>query len=307
MTGRDTVPPPLTESRNPATHDLDELSVPELVDRMTDQDRQALQAVRAAREDIAHLVTMGVDVLRGGGRIHYFGAGSSGRLGVLDAAEVIPTFGVGPRVFVAHLAGGPAAMTEAVEEVEDDADAGTLDAIEVTGADLAIGLSASGVTPYVGGALRRARATGAATALVSANPSAPLAADADLHIALATGPEAVTGSTRMKAGTAQKLVLTTFSTAVMVRLGRTYSNLMVSLTAVNDKLRRRSVRLLCEAAAVDADAAGRALAAADGDTRVALVGLLADLPADRARHLLARHEGSVKDVLRSAVNPVPES
>jgi N-acetylmuramic acid 6-phosphate etherase len=114
---------------------------------MTDQDRQALQAVRAAREDIAHLVTMGVDVLRGGGRVHYFGAGSSGRLGVLDAAEVIPTFGVGPRVFVAHLAGGPAAMNEAVEEVEDDADAGALDATEVTGADLAIGLSASGGRP----------------------------------------------------------------------------------------------------------------------------------------------------------------
>ncbi|MFF4764373.1 N-acetylmuramic acid 6-phosphate etherase [Streptomyces sp. NPDC001292] len=195
MTWRETAPPPLTEARNPATHDLDELSVPELVDRITGQDRQALLAVRAVREDIAHLVAMGVDVVRGGGRIHYFGAGSSGRFGVLDAAEVIPTFGVGPRVFVAHLAGGPAAMTDAVEDVEDDADAGALDATEVTQADLAIGLSASGATAYVGGALRRARATGAATALVSANPSAPLGAEADLHIALATGPEAVTGST----------------------------------------------------------------------------------------------------------------
>ncbi|WP_406424239.1 N-acetylmuramic acid 6-phosphate etherase [Streptomyces sp. NBC_00873] len=170
MTGRETAPPPLTEARNPATHDLDELSVPELVDRITDQDRQALLAVRAVREDIAHLVAMGVDVLRGGGRIHYFGAGSSGRFGVLDAAEVVPTFGVGPRVFVAHLAGGPAAMTDAVEDVEDDADAGALEATEVTGADLAIGLSASGATAYVGGSLCRARSTGAATALVSGEP-----------------------------------------------------------------------------------------------------------------------------------------
>ncbi|MCX4790514.1 N-acetylmuramic acid 6-phosphate etherase [Streptomyces sp. NBC_01221] len=307
MPVRESVPPPLTELRNPATHDLDELSVPQLVDRIADQDLQALQAVRAAREEIAQLVALGVGVLRGGGRIHYFGAGCSGRFGVLDAAEVVPTFGVEPGVFVAHLAGGPTAMTEAVEDVEDDADAGGLDAAEVTGADLVIGLSASGATPYVGGALRRASASGAATALVSANPGAPLAADADLHIALVTGPEAVTGSTRMKAGTAQKLVLTAFSTAVMVRLGRTYSNLMVSLTAVNDKLRRCSVRILCEAAGVDADAAGLALAAAGGDTQVALLGLLADLPADRARHLLAHHGGSVKDALRSAVEAQAES
>jgi len=247
--------------------------------------------------ELAEVVDRAADRLRDGGRVHYFGAGSSGRIGVLDAAEVVPTFGVPRGLFVAHHAGGDGAVANAVEGAEDDESLGAQAAAEVTASDVAVGLSASGRTPYVAGALRAARAAGALTVLVSSNPQAPLAELADWPILVDTGPEAIAGSTRMKAATAQKMVLNSLSTAVMVRLGRTYSNLMVSLAGSNSKLRQRQVRILGEASGADEAACLDALARCDGDLRLALLCLLSDSEPDRAAAELADAGGMLRDAL----------
>ena len=245
------------------------------------------------------MVDVAVTRLRLGGRVHYVGAGSSGRYGALDAAEIPPTYGYPADRFVAHLAGGPAALVRAVEDVEDDDAGGRAAAADVQAGDLVIGIAASGRTPYVAGALAAARAIGAATALISSNPAAPLVPLADVHVLVETGPEAVTGSTRMKAGTAQKMVLHTFSTAVMVRLGRTYSNLMIDVAPNNGKLRGRQIAILQMATAADAPACSAALADAGGELRVALVSLLAAVDAATARNRLAAAHGDVRAALES--------
>jgi N-acetylmuramic acid 6-phosphate etherase len=235
--------------------------------------------------------------------VHYFGAGTSGRLAVLDAAELLPTFNAPEGLFVAHHAGGPEALLRAVENVEDDADAGRRDAATVGARDVAVGLTASGRTPYVGGALEQARAAGATTALVTANPQAELAAYADHLIAANTGPEVLTGSTRLKAGTAQKLVLNAFSTSVMIRLGRTWSNLMVDVVATNAKLRGRVVRILQDASGVDEETARAALQSADGELKPALLAMLAGTDATAARAALAANHGSVARALAALGAP----
>lgn len=287
-----------TERRNETTTDIDLLPTLEVLRRINAEDATVPGAVEAVLPDVARAVELGVRAVRAGGTIHYFGAGTSGRLGAMDAAELPPTYGVGPDQVIAHHAGGDAALTQATEVSEDDAHLGAADAARLGPDDLAVGLAASGRTPYVAGALSRAREVGAGTVLISANPGAPLGAQADVHVGVETGAEVIAGSTRMKAGTAQKLVLNAFSTAVMVRLGRTYSNLMVGMDASNAKLRGRLVTILVEATGQDERACAEALARADGDTRTALTALLSGADTGTAAEAVRTAQGSVRDALR---------
>lgn len=276
-----------TEERNPRTATIDLLGTRDLVHVIATEDRTVADAVAVVEEQLAVAVDLAVAAIRAGGRVHYFGSGTSGRLGVLDAVELLPTFGVGEEWFVAHLAGGGSAMMRAVEGAEDDPDLGRSDAAQVGPVDLAFGIAASGRTPYVGGALDAARERGARTVLLSTNPHATLAAGVDVAVLVDTGPEVVTGSTRMKAATAQKMVLNAFSTATLVRLGRTYSNLMIDVRATNAKLRARTVRMLVQATGHDAATCEDALDRTGHDVRTALVALLAGTGPDAAREALA--------------------
>ena len=300
-----------TERRNDATSEIDRLDTLGVLLCINDADQSVPAAVRAALPQLAKVVDAAVDAVRRGGRVHYVGAGTSGRLSMLDAAELPPTYSVPPDQFVAHHAGGLTALATATEDVEDDIALGAQDVADVGPMDVVVGLTASGRTPYVGGALRAARANGAWTALVSNNPLAPLAHDADVHVCVDTGAEVIAGSTRMKAGTAQKLVLHSLSTAVMIRLGRTYSNLMVSMTATNGKLRGRLLRILVEATGLDEECCADAMFLANGELKTALVSLLANAPAATARAAL----GDAGDVVRDALvalgtydkHPTPDS
>ena len=249
---------------------------------------------------LAEVVDVTASRLRAGGHVHYFGAGSSGRIGVLDAAEVVPTFGVEAGVFVAHHAGGEDAVAHAIEGAEDRQSLGTQAAAGLTATDVAIGLSASGRTPYVAGALHAARAAGALTVLVSSSLSAPLTAFADYSLLVDTGPEAIAGSTRLKAATAQKMILNSLSTAVMIKLGRTYSNLMVSMSGTNEKLRRRQVLILMETAGATEAASRAELARCGGDLRLAMLCLLAGLAPEPAAQALAAADGSVRAALAAS-------
>jgi N-acetylmuramic acid 6-phosphate etherase len=287
-----------TEARNPKTMSIDMLPTMDILKVINAEDATVASCVATVLPDLARLVDLATTSLSGGGRVHYSGAGTSGRIAVLDAVELPQTFGIPSDWFIAHHAGGPEALGKLVEDVEDEEDIGADDVREVTSSDLVVGLSASGRSPYVVGALRQAKRNGASAALVSANPGAAVAAEVDLHIAVPTGPEAITGSTRMKAATAQKLILNALSTTVMVRLGYTYSNLMVGVVATNDKLRGRSLAILSEATGLPADQSARSLEAAGGDVRVALVSLLADIPVAAARAALTAAGGSVRAALR---------
>jgi N-acetylmuramic acid 6-phosphate etherase len=292
-----------TEDRHPETTGIDRMSTLEVLAALNAEDAKVAPAVATVLPELADLVDTTVAALRAGGTVHYFGAGTSGRLAVLDAAELLPTFNAPPGLFTAHHAGGAEALLRAVENVEDDQDLGREAASGLRAGDVAVGLTASGRTPFVGGALARAREAGAVTALVTANPHSELAHLADHVLAVDTGPEAVTGSTRLKAGTAQKLVLNGFSTAVMIRLGRTWSNLMVDVVATNAKLRGRVVRILQEASGASEDDARLALEQADGELKPALLAMLAGVDAPRARVALAEHGGSVAAAL-AALHPI---
>lgn len=286
-----------TEARNPRTEDIDRVSTLEVLRLINHEDRQVPDAVAAVLPDLARAADLAVVALRGGGRVHYVGAGTSGRLATLDAAELPPTFNAPPEWFVAHHAGGTEALVRAVENVEDEAASGAAEIRRHAAAgDLVLGVTASGRTPYVVAALEEARALGARTVLVSNNPNAA-PVDVDVLISLDTGPEAIAGSTRMKAGSSQKLVLTSFSTAVMVKLGRTYSNLMVSMRATNAKLRGRTLRILREATGLTEHECTAALADADGDLKVALVHLLSGVSTARAAEVLATTQGHVRQAL----------
>ncbi|HLU98410.1 MAG TPA: N-acetylmuramic acid 6-phosphate etherase [Thermobifida alba] len=292
-----------TEARNSGTNDIDLLPTVDILRLINSEDATVPHAVAAVLPELARAVDLGVAALRGGGRVHYFGAGTSGRLATMDAAELPPTFGIARDRVVAHHAGGAEALVHAREGVEDDYAGGCADAATVTAADLAVGLTASGRTPYVAGALHRAREAGARTVLVTADPHSALAADVDVHVGVATGAEVIAGSTRMKAGTAQKLVLNTFSTAVMVRLGYTYSNLMVGVVATNAKLRGRMVTILTEATGLSEEVCAEALSRADGDTRIALVCLLTGVDVPTAADALHAAHGSVRAALRALARP----
>jgi N-acetylmuramic acid 6-phosphate etherase len=287
-----------TEERHPGTHDLDSMSTLELLQALNDEDARVAPAVLQVLPALAAAVDLAVERIRAGGTVHYFGAGTSGRLAVIDAAELMPTFNAPDGLFVAHHAGGAEALFTAVENAEDDAELGVKEASVVGPRDVLVGLTASGRTPYVAGALAAARAIGALTVLITANPHAELAGKVEHLLAVDTGPEVITGSTRLKAGTAQKLVLNSFSTAVMVRLGRTWSNLMVDMVATNAKLRGRVIRILCEATGADELAARHALELASGELKPALLSLLADVEPDVAREALEHHQGSVAQALQ---------
>lgn len=287
-----------TERTNSRTSDIDLLPTLDVLHLLNAEDRAVPEAVGRALPELARAVDMAVAALRAGGRVHYVGAGTSGRLAVLDAAELIPTYNVPPNWVIAHQAGGSNAFQHAVENAEDDSQSGAaVIESEATGNDFVLGLTASGRTPFVMGALEAARGMGAGTALVSANPEKAADAPADVVIAPDTGAEPIAGSTRMKAGTAQKLVLTSFSTTVMIRLGRTYSNLMVSMVATNAKLRGRTVGILREATDATEETCEEALNAAGGDLKTALVHLLAGVDVERAAAALAATDGHVRDAL----------
>lgn len=286
-----------TEGRNPRTLDIDTRSTLEVLQLINAEDARVAPAVAATLPVLAEAVDATVERFREGGRIHYFGAGSSGRIGVLDAAELPPTFAADPDRIRAHHAGGGGAVERARESAEDDAALGATEATDLAGGDIAVGLTASGRTPYVRGALEAATGSGALRILVTANPTAPLARLADFHIGVDTGPEAIAGSTRMKAATAQKLVLNAFSTAVMVRLGKTYTNLMVEVVASNEKLRGRGVTMLMQATGATEERCAGALADAGGDVKTALVCLMSDAGTDAARAALARAGGVVRTAL----------
>lgn len=259
-----------TESRNIGTGNIDRMSPLEILELINTEDASVAGVVKRALPVLAAAIDEAEKRFRQGGTIHYFGAGTSGRFGVLDSAEIPPTFGMPTERFRAHLAGGEDAMIHAVEEAEDDAQHGADAAAGIGPDDVAIGITASGSTPFVGGALRRAREAGAMTMLLSSNTDTPFAGETDFLVVLDTGAEVLSGSTRMKAGTAQKMALTAFSTTLMVRLGRTYSNLMVDVVPFNAKLRKRSVAILKRATGLDEETAQRIMRDANGELKLAI-------------------------------------
>ncbi len=286
---------PQTETINPRTSGLDEMPVADLTRILASEQRAAVDAVVSASDLIAIAVTEVSSRLRAGGRLHYVGAGTSGRLGFLDASEMPPTFGTDPSLVCAHIAGGAGALTRAVEGAEDDADAGEREMRDhVKSGDAVVGISASGGAPFVLGAIRAARSVGAWTLGVANSAGAPLVQACDLGIVLSTGPEPLTGSTRLKAGTSQKILLNTLSTAVMVRLGKVHDNLMVDVVATNNKLRKRAVRLVMHLASVPEQRAAELLAQSDGSVKIAVVIARKSVDAAGARALLQAHGGSLR-------------
>lgn len=264
---------PRTESRNPKAGRLSSLSTRELLDLMSEEDASVPAAVGAAIPRIEQAVAAIVDALARGGRLRYVGAGTSGRLGVLDASEWPPTFGVAPDLARGVIAGGDRALRESVEGAEDDAAAGERDVREAARAgDVVVGISASGRAPYVVAAVRAAREMGTRTVAVTCDESSPLSSAAEIAIALDVGPEIVAGSSRLKAGTATKLVLNMLSTAAMVRLGHTRDDLMADLRAVNAKLRDRAARIVAHAAHLTPEQARERLERAGWDIRKAIAG-----------------------------------
>lgn len=294
-----------TEDRNPRTSEIDNVPTVDVLRLLNAEDATVPGTVARALPVLAAVVDQVVERIRAGGQVHYFGAGTSGRMAVIDAAEVVPTFGLGHGVFIAHHAGGDRSLVSAVEDIEDDADLGAIDASGVSAADVAVGITASGATPYVGGALAAAGSAGAVTVLISSNPAAPLQGLADYVVIADTGPEAIAGSTRLKAATAQKLLLNALSTAAMIRLGRTYSNLMVSMSGANEKLRRRQVTILMQATGTDEEACRAQLASCGGDLPLALLCQLSGLPPHAAARALSEANGSVRAAWSSSGDGVP--
>lgn len=291
-----------TEQRNPASARIDEVPTPEMLGIMNREDASVAAAVEKELAKVARAVELVVHALRENGRLFYIGAGSSGRLGVLDAAECPPTFNTDPGMVQAVMAGGPEAVFAAVEGAEDKAGsgAGELRRRQVGAGDCVIGIAASGVTPFVLGGLREARARGASTVLLTCGVPGQEAPGVDVRIAPQVGPEVVTGSTRLKAGTATKMVLNMISTAAMIRLGKTLGNLMVDLQPGNAKLRDRSLRILQMATGITREASEAGLLAAGGDLKVAIVMQLCGLSRNRAAALLVEHEGRIKEVVSHA-------
>ncbi|WP_265442768.1 N-acetylmuramic acid 6-phosphate etherase [Flexivirga meconopsidis] len=288
-----------TETRNPRSSGLDLMSTHQVLELMNDEDQTVASAVRSMLPEIAKAVELIADSLRAGGRLIYLGAGTSGRLGLLDAVECPPTFDTDPGQVTALLAGGDGAFIQAVEGAEDDTDAAArdLERLDVGDRDTVVGLAASGRTPYVVAGLRRARELGAHTVAVACNPGSAIGREARVAIEVPTGAEVLTGSTRLKAGTAQKMVCNMLSTAAMVRIGKTYGNLMVDMRPTNAKLVDRAGRIVAAAAEVDAETAARTLDEAGGRTKVAIVMLLAGVDAEQADELLLRGGGSVSSAI----------
>lgn len=293
-------PPRLTERRNPRTSRIDAASPLEIVDLISAEDATVPGIVAAARSDLARAIEHIEASFRRGGRLLYVGAGTSGRLGVLDAAECPPTFGTDPAMVVGVIAGGQGALVRSAEGAEDDVQAGraTMDEHAVDERDTVVGIAASGTTPYVGAALARASERGATTVLIaSSDPPAAVREQCRVVIAIPVGPEVVTGSTRMKAGTATKLVLNILSTGAMIRLGKVYGNLMVDLQAWSDKLIDRGERIVMETSGVDRARARAAIERAGGRVKTAIVMLRLDVDAEEAARRIAAHDGRLRGLI----------
>ena len=285
-----------TERRNPRTMQLDTMSELEIVTVMNEEDARVPLAIAKKLPQIAQAAHWAAEAFAQGGRLFYMGAGTSGRLGVLDAAECPPTFGVDPGMVVGLIAGGEKAFIKAVEGAEDDRALGQsdLEAHNLTAKDVVIGIAASGRTPYVLGGLAYARSIGCRTAAIACNPGSAVGKAADLAIEVEVGPEVLTGSTRLKSGTAQKLILNMISTASMVRAGKAYQNLMVDVMQTNEKLHVRAENIVIDATGVERAEARRAIDAAGGSVKCAITMLLAGCDADEARRRLDEAKGHVR-------------
>ena len=298
-----------TERRNPRTASIDLASPLEIVDMINAEDQRVPKVVATQREQIARAIELAEATFRAGGRLFYVGAGTSGRLGVLDASEIPPTFGANPELVQGLIAGGLPALTRAQEGAEDIVENGAraMDEHGVGANDFVIGIAASGTTPYVRAALERAVALGAATGIVACSPPpADLVATVDVTMLPIVGPEVVTGSTRMKAGTATKLVLNTITTGAMIRLGKTYGNLMVDLRATNNKLVDRSQRIVMEVCGVSRDEATKLLERAGKSVKLAIVMQKKGIDREEAERLLAQNGGVVRRVTKDEPPPIRE-
>lgn len=291
-----------TEQRNPNTADIDRLSTLEMVRRINDEDKKVAFAVERELESVAQAVDAIYESLSSGGRLIYCGCGTSGRLGVLDAAECPPTYSTDPEMVQGIIAGGERAMFKAAEGAEDNADAGREDMqkLRLNSRDIVVGIAASGRTPYVLGAMAYAHEIGAKTVALTCNKASDMNAAADISIGVETGPEVITGSTRMKSGTAEKMVLNMLSTGAMIKLGKVYGNLMVDVMPTNEKLVRRSISIVSTAAGVDEEVAKSTLESCGFSVKTAIVMLVRGLSADEARRRLDENGGVIARALGEA-------
>ena len=289
----------ITEQRNPNSMQLDSLSAQELVALINREDQQVALAVEKCLPQIALAVEKIVTAFERGGRLVYVGAGTSGRLGVLDASECPPTYGVKPEMVVGLIAGGDHALRHPIEGAEDNVQQGQADLKEIdfSARDVLVGIAASGRTPYVLGALNYAKQLGATTVSIASNPKSKMAEVADIAIETVVGPEVLTGSSRMKSGTAQKLVLNMLTTASMVLIGKCYQNLMVDVQASNEKLKARALKIVMEATECDNEAAANVLAKANGQVKLAILMQLSGLDALEAQSLLDKSNGKLRQAL----------
>lgn len=290
-----------TEQRNEATAQIDQLSTLDMVRLINQEDHKVAEAVHAVLPQIAEAIDRIVPALASGGRLIYCGCGTSGRLGILDAVECPPTYSVSPELVQGIIAGGMGAIFKAVEGAEDDPELGRRDLkqLQFGSGDILVGIAASGRTPYVLGAMAYAKEQGAAVIAVTCAPGSPIDRAADIGIAPTPGAEVITGSTRMKSGTAQKMVLNMLSTGSMVKLGKVYGNLMVDVKPSNEKLRRRCVNIVCQATGADSTAAEETLKNCGWRCKAAIVMLLCGLDADAADAALLRARGRVREALES--------
>ena len=289
-----------TETRNQNTMNLDIMSPLEVVTVMNQEDAKVPAAITPALPNIAQCVTWAIESIEAGGRIIYMGAGTSGRLGVLDAVECPPTFGVAPEVVVGLIAGGEKAFVKAVEGAEDSRELGRQDLIDIDlqKRDIDNGIAASGRTPYVLGGLAYAQEMGCHTVGISCNPGSAVGAAAELAIEVVPGPECLTGSTRQKSGTCQKLILNMISTATMVGCGKAYQNLMVDVMQTNEKLVVRAQNIVMEATGCDRETAAEKIAIAGGNAKTAITMILADCGLEEAKERLARAKGHVREAIK---------
>ena len=289
-----------TETRNQNTMNLDIMSPLEVVTVMNQEDAKVPAAITPALPNIAQCVTWAIESIEAGGRIIYMGAGTSGRLGVLDAVECPPTFGVAPEIVVGLIAGGEKAFVKAVEGAEDSRELGRQDLIDINleKRDIVIGIAASGRTPYVLGGLAYAQEIGCHTVGISCNPGSAVGAAAELAIEVVPGPECLTGSTRLKSGTCQKLILNMISTATMVGCGKAYQNLMVDVMQTNEKLVVRAQNIVMEATGCEREVAAEKIAIAGGNAKTAITMILADCGLEEARERLAKAKGHVREAIK---------
>ena len=289
-----------TETRNSRTMDLDIMTPLEIVTVMNEEDARVPEAIKPQLNNIAQCVSWATQSIEAGSRLIYMGAGTSGRLGVLDAAECPPTFGVSPETVVGLIAGGDKAFIKAVEGAEDSAELGRQDLVNIglTSQDLVVGIAASGRTPYVLGGLEYAKEMGCHTVGISCNPGSAVGGAAELAIEVVPGPECLTGSTRLKAGTAQKLILNMISTATMVRCGKAFQNLMVDVVPTNEKLRVRAENIVMEATGVAREQAKEALLQAGDKVKTAILMILVGCGREEAEEKLEKTNGHIREAMK---------